>query len=163
MTGPISSTKAKVFMEAAGTPCDTITAYDALTWLRVKRLSSYGDIGETAAAIEYTDVDEGEDHVLKGSVNRGEFQIELNWDGADAGQAAMQTAFEAIHDINIKVAFPDDPGGVGSQPTRLCFPAAVMSWKHVLGDGKRVVGITYNCRINGRVVKGPRVVPAGGS
>ena len=162
MSGPIASTRSKVFMEANGTPCATLSEYDALTWVRVKRLSSYGDIGETAAAIEYTDVDEGEDHVLKGSVNRGEFQIELNWDGADAGQTAMQEAFEYISDINLKVAFPDDPGGSGGQPTRLYFPAAVMSWRHVLGDGKRVVGISYTCRINGRVVKGARVVPSGG-
>lgn len=161
MTGPISATKAKVFMEAAGTSCDTLAAYDALTWLRVKRVGSYGDIGETAASIEYTDVDEGEDHVLKGSVNRGEFQVELNWDGADEGQAAMATAFESVTDINLKVAFNDDPGGTGSKPTRLFFPAAVMGWKHTLADGKRVVGITYTCRINGRIIRGPRVVPVG--
>ncbi|PWC73082.1 hypothetical protein TSH58_05145 [Azospirillum sp. TSH58] len=143
-------------MEAAGTACANVAAYDALTWVRVKRFSSYGEIGETAAAIEYTDVDEGEDHVLKGPVNRGEFQIELNWDPSDPGQTAMQAAFEALNDINVKVAYNDDPGGTNSKPTRLFFPAAVMSWKHVLGDGKRVIGLTYSCRINGRIMKGDR-------
>ncbi|MBK3799450.1 hypothetical protein GAY33_09460 [Azospirillum brasilense] len=163
MSGPLSASKAKLWMEATGTPCATIAEYDALTWVRTKFVGNFGDLTETFAAIEYTDVDEGEDHVLKGNLSRGQFQVDLNYAGtADAGQVAMQTAFDSIENVNIKVTLNNDPGGTNSKPTRFCCPAKVMEKKYMLGDGKRVVGLSFILRIDGKILKGDPVVGSGG-
>ena len=160
MSGPTSASKAKLWMEATGTSCADITAYDALTWTRVKFVGNFGDLTETFAAIEYTDVDEGEDHVLKGNLSRGQFQVDLNYAGTDTGQVAMQTAFESVENVNVKVTLNNAPTGANSKPTRFCFPAKVMEKKYMLGDGKRVVGLSFVLRIDGKILKGD---PSAGS
>lgn len=156
MGKPVTASKTRLYVELAGTVCDTVNDYDALTWVRVAHIANYGEFGPQYQEITYTDVDEGVVHRLKGALDNGSLQVELNRNPEDAGQSDLIAGLDQYDNVNVKIELNDKPAGVGAKPTRFFIPAKVMSRRTNIGDGNRVVGDTLQLGIDGALLEGPR-------
>lgn len=156
MAKAISTAKMKVFVEASGTECDTITEYDALTWVKVGNLLDVGEFGAQYQEVTYTTIDEGVVHRLKGALDNGTFQLLTARDPEDVGQSDMLEGLDSYENVNIKVELNNKPSGVGAKPTRLCFPAKIFSYKNQFGDANQIVKANINVGIDGFIIEGAR-------
>ncbi|SMH29750.1 hypothetical protein [Azospirillum agricola] len=156
MAKAISTAKMKVYVEA-GTECDTLSEYDALTYVRVGMLLDVGEFGAQYQEVTYTTIDEGVVRRLKGALDNGTFSLSTARVPEDVGQADMLEGLDSYENVNIKVELNDKPTGVGAKPTRFYFPAKIFSYKNQFGDANQVVKANINIGIDGFIIEGARV------
>ncbi|WP_434619192.1 hypothetical protein [Azospirillum sp. B2RO_4] len=153
--GAISTAKMKVYIEA-GTACDTLTEYDALTWVKVGNLLDVGEFGAQFQEVTYTTIDEAIVHRLKGALDNGTFSITVARNPDDEGQGDVLAGLDSYENVNIKVELNDKPAGAGAKPTRFCYPAKIFSYKNQFGDANQVVKAVINIGIDGGIIEGAR-------
>lgn len=153
--GAITASKTKLSVGGT-TACDTVSEYDALTWVAVSDVTNYGEFGPQYQEITYTPIETGVVKRLKGALDNGNLQLELARNPDDAGQADLIEALASYDNINVKVELNDKPTGAGAKPTRFFFPCKVMAYRPVIGDGNRVVGATVQLGIDGDVLEGAK-------
>lgn len=155
MAKAISTAKMRVFIEA-GTECDTLSEYDALTWVRVGQLLDVGEFGAQYQEVTYTTIDDGIVHRLKGALDNGTFSITVARNPEDEGQGDVLVGLDSYDNVNVKVELNDKPAGVGAKPTRFCFPAKIFSYKNQFGDANQVTKAVINVGIDGFIIEGAR-------
>ncbi|KAA0592946.1 hypothetical protein J2848_005698 [Azospirillum lipoferum] len=156
MAKAISTAKMKVFVDTSGTECDTITEYDALTWVKVGNLLDVGEFGAQYQEVTYTTIDEAIVHRLKGALDNGTFSLTVARNPDDAGQGDVLEGLDSYENVNVKVELNDKPAGVGAKPTRFCYPAKIFSYKNQFGDANQVVKAVINVGIDGFIIEGAR-------
>lgn len=132
---------------------DTIAEFEALTWIHVGEIENFGEFGDEAQEVTFTSVTDGRVRKFKGAFNAGNMTLQLGFDGADTGQAALKAAQAdtSSSDYGFRVSLNDGSSGSPSQPTIFYFRGKVMSNKTVVGGvndiAKRNVTIGINSTI----------------
>lgn len=156
--GAISTAKMKVFIETAGTECDTLAEYDALTWVKVGNLLDVGEFGAQYQEVTYTTIDDAVVRRLKGALDNGTFSLLLARNPDDVGQGDVLEGLDSYTNVNIKVELNDKPTGAGAKGTRFYYPAKIFSYKNQFGDANQVVKANVNVGIDGFIIEGARGV-----
>ncbi len=151
----IATAKMKVFVEA-GTECDTLSEYDALTWVRVGNLMDVGEFGAQYQEVAFTTIDDAIVNRLKGALDNGTFSLTVARNPDDEGQADVLAGLDSYDNVNVRVELNDKPAGAGAKPTRFNFPAKIFSYKNQFGDANQVVKAVINIGIDGFIIEGAR-------
>ena len=158
-TGVVTSAQTKLYvagLHATGT--DTVVEWDALTWVEVGDVVSYGEFGASFEEITHQPVSDGNTYKFKGTRNDGSLALNLGRAPADAGQAVLITALDSYKDYDFKVELNDAPNALtGFKNTRMFFAGKVMSYTPAIPSSNSVVGSTCNISINGRILEGAAV------
>lgn len=154
--GKISTPKTKLYIAEEQAACDTVAEYEALTWVPVAGIVDLGEVGAEYKDIEYETLDDGLIHRLKGALDSGKMAVKLARDPANPGQSAIISALPDYENYNFKIAFNDAPKTAGANPTRLFFPAKVMSYKTSIGSGSKLVEASTGLNLDGEVLEAAR-------
>ena len=99
--------KTKLYIAAALPATDTLSAFQALTWVQVKGVSSIGSIGFTHNMIEVPDLESGINLQLKGAETGQAASIVFRAIDGDAGQEDVQAAAPTRTEVALKIMDPD--------------------------------------------------------
>lgn len=136
---------------------DTEIAYDALTWVEVGEITSFGEFGASYNEITHNPVGSRKTYKFKGARNDGSLQLTLGRDPSDAGQADLTEALDSDSNYAFKVELNDLPSGVGAKPTRFFFPGKVMSYTANIGGVDGVIQSTCQISIDGNILEAAQV------
>lgn len=158
-TGVVTSALTKLYVAGVhATATDSLSEWDALTWVEVGDIVAFGEFGASFEEIVHMPVSDGQVYKFKGSKNYGSLALNLGRAPADTGQAVLITALGVYTAYDFKVALNDDPGGSGSKPSRMFFEGRVMSYTTSIPSTNSIVGATCNISINGSILEGAKVV-----
>jgi hypothetical protein len=87
--GAVSGTK--LFITDPGMPVGSPDP-----WVEIKDIASLGNIAESFSAINVSSIGDGDDYTLKGQRQFPNFEVTLNQNLADAGQADLRDASQAV-------------------------------------------------------------------
>ena len=99
MADPRTNSGAKLYIAVDGTgdalPQNTdlnLAAYQALTWLEISNVGSFGETGTNTNVVSYDTLDTEVTKKGKGISNAGDAELELARDPADLGQIELRAA-----------------------------------------------------------------------
>ncbi len=143
MTEPTVTVKAKLRI---GT---TLADASSDAFQAVAGVTDFGEFGGEATVSQTTHVEDGIVRKFQGSINYGTMTVQINHIFDDAGQAALQSAFEDTAPYNIQLQLND--GAVSG--TRWDFKAIVSSFKINFGDANAKVDGTVTLNLTSKPVK----------
>lgn len=88
-----------------------LVGYDALTWLQIGSVGSFGETGSNTNILSYDTLDDDVVQKGKGMTNAGDPEIELARSGTDLGQLELRAAALTKDSYAFKYEL-DDSGGV---------------------------------------------------
>jgi hypothetical protein len=96
----------------------TKTAYEALTWVEVVGVGSFGEVGTQTNILTYDTWDTDVIQKAKGMSNAGDPEVEVARNPSDTGQTALRTAADTNNNYAFKITRNDTPSG-GTSPTTI--------------------------------------------
>lgn len=134
------------------TPCVTLVAYQALTWVEIGEVEDGGEFGDESSAVNFTALKDARTRKFKGPRDAGTMAISVGDDPNDVGQIALAAAEQSPLDYNIKVLLNDQitPTGHGSEHY---FAGKIMSRRKNVGGVSNVVKGRYSVGINTGIVE----------
>ena len=117
------------------------TQTNALTdvYTSVGEVRNIGDFGRVYNQIEHSVLSDRNVQKFKGQRDDGTLEVELGYDAADTGQAALKTALDSDSDYNIRITLNDASSVSGSHGTLFHMKAKVMQEVKMLGDANNIV------------------------
>ena len=144
------TTGTKVFIGPA-TTSDDVETYEALTtYVEVKLVESFGEIGDESSVITFNSLSDGRVRKRKGLRDSGTTTINCGVDRDDPGQTAMIAAEKSKARYAFKITTPD-PDGVGSA-TETYFGALVTSARTNRGANNAVVMRSFGLALDTEVI-----------
>ncbi|GGO89019.1 hypothetical protein GCM10011348_45790 [Marinobacterium nitratireducens] len=92
----------------------TEAQFDALTWLEVKQVGSFGETGSNTNILTYDTWDTDVSQKAKGITNGGDPEVEVARVGTDPGQIQMRAAALTKHSYAFKIEHDDSLGTNGT-------------------------------------------------
>jgi hypothetical protein len=132
---------------------DTIVEYDALSYTELGEVEDIGEFGDQANPVNFTALADGRVRKLKGSMDAGNLQAIVGFDGNDAGQLLLPAALASKKDYAFKVVLNDGADGSPSQDTVFYFRGKVMSKTVNPGSVDNIVRSTVNIGINSEILE----------
>ena len=124
----------------------------------IKPIEDAGEGGDESTEIEFTAVGEGRTETFKGTKKGTPMDLSLGFVPSDAGQVALEAAYNASSHLNynFKLELNDDPGGSGSNPTAFYWAGKVTQHRTRFGGANNVVMRLARISVDTRTV----VIPA---
>jgi hypothetical protein len=133
---------------------DTVTEFAALSYTLVSGVSNIGDFGDTSSVIKFDVIDENRTRKSKGTRDGGALPLVMALDDTDAGQIALETAFNSASAYAIKVEFNDKLTGGGTN-TKRYFYGKVTSYSINSGAANDIVRRTCNIEVDSNIYTQP--------
>ncbi|HVI92274.1 MAG TPA: hypothetical protein VM659_28550 [Dongiaceae bacterium] len=109
-------------------------------WTLIGRVITMGEWGGKDDLIDFVDLGTGIHIKLKGPTNAGSMACGMARVPSDAGQAALQAAYDdKVNDYNFKVTLPDTPSHTGGTPTTQKFKGKVMGYTTNIQNANSVI------------------------
>jgi hypothetical protein len=143
----------KIYISNAVSDSDTLSEFEAETYVEIGEVVSIGEFGSEFSAITFTALGDRLVRKFKGSEDPGTIALELGRDISDTGQAAVFTALGSDDDYAIKVTLNDQITPSTGNPTTFYFRAKVMSYRTNIGNVDQVVGATCSLGITTRPIE----------
>lgn len=107
-----SNAGSKIYICTTAQDADlTQTEFEALTWVEVKGIGSFGETGVQTNILTYDTWDTDVVQKAKGMSNAGDPELELARIVGDAGQVALRTAADTNNNYALKMVRNDMPAG----------------------------------------------------
>lgn len=135
MSGVTTGSGSKIYISATLPTTNNKTGYDALTWIKIGKVSNIGEYGSTYETVNFTDIESRVTEQLKGNMSLGNLPLTLGSLPADAGQVKLLEALSSDNNYAFKV---DRKDGVID-----AFQGKVMSFKPTV-QGGAVLSINAN-------------------
>jgi hypothetical protein len=116
-------------------------------WTEVEEIENFGDLGDSAQAINFTAVKDGRVRKLKGPKDAGTMQIVVAVDELDEGQVALVAAEKTDFNYAFKIVYADERDE-GYSPTTDYFGGLVMSRAKTIGGASDVTKRTFMIGVN---------------
>lgn len=87
-------------------------AFEALTWVEIKKVGDVSGVGTTANVLTYNTLGDDVSQKGKGVRNGGDWNIELARVYNDTGQDALRVAADSNLDYAFKLEYSDSPDGI---------------------------------------------------
>jgi len=152
------STNCKLYIgPVAADTVDTSGEFAALSYTEVSQLLNLGEFGDSANSIVAAYLNTGRNEKYKGIRDAGTMAVEVGYDAANAGQAALIAAEATASNYAIKVTLNDEGAGSPSNPTTFYFRGQVMEKRIGIGGPDSVVTMSASIAVNSPVITVPAV------
>ena len=143
------------------TGADTVTEYEADTYVQVGEIEDLGEFGDTCNPVNFTSLNDGRVRKYKGTADAGNMTMVVGFDSGDAGQKAVAVAHKdrSKGNYNVKVTLNDgDPDATPAiLPTTFYYGVKVMNNTVAAGQADNVVRRNVTLAINTDIIE----IPAG--
>lgn len=130
---------------------DYFEAIGAGDWTEVEEIETFGELGDSSQAINFTAVKDGRVNKLKGPRDAGTMQIVVAVDELDDGQVALVAAEKTNFNYAFKVVYADERDE-GYSPTTDYFGGLVMSRAKNIGGAMDVTKRTFAIGVNTQII-----------
>lgn len=134
------------------TPCATLAAYQALTWVEVGEVEDAGEFGDESSAVTWTALKDGRTRKMKGPRDAGTLALAVGDDPNDVGQIALAAAEQSPLAYNFKVVLSDKITTAGNNSEHY-FNGPVMSRRKNVGGVSNVVKGRYSVGVNTSILE----------
>lgn len=135
-------------------------AFAADVWTAINNAENLGRVGGEWGTEDMTKTPAGDpggpvyEARMKVTRKATSMQLILGLNAADAGQGALQAAFDSLHPFAFRIDFADAPAlGPAPTPSKRLFIALVTSTDDVLDSANRVVGTACELILQSSVVR----------
>lgn len=139
----------KFFIGPANNDANDATAYGLLTFEEVGEVETWGNFGRTYNSVTFNAMGDRRTRKMKGTYNEGDPTFTVAFDGADAGQAAVEAALDSDDDYAIKLELSDG----ATTNTIFYFRAKIMGAAFNLGNSEAVIRRDIQLGINSDIVR----------
>lgn len=129
---------------------DTISEFEALTWVEVEPVENIGDFGDEAAAVTFSALKDGRVRKMKGARDAGTLAVVVGHNPSQTGQAQMITAEGTKFNYGFKVEIPDAPSNLYTN-SFFYFRGKVMSKRMGVGGNGDVTKRTFNVGVDSQI------------
>lgn len=133
---------------------DTLTEYEADTYVEVGEVESLGEFGDESASVSFTSLGDARVRKSKAARDAGTIALTCGRDPHDDGQNALKAAERTKFEYNIKVVAADNLDA-NDPPTIYYFRGLVMSARENYGANDNIVRTTFNIGINTEILEIP--------
>ena len=155
MADPRTNSGAKLYIAVDGTgdalPQNTdlnLAAYQALTWLEISNVGSFGETGTNTNVVSYDTLDTEVTKKGKGISNAGDAELELARDPADLGQIELRAAALTRDNYAFKYEQDDQITPTTGNGTTYYNRGLVAGPRHPNGRNEAVVLEVYTLGMN---------------
>lgn len=131
---------------------DTAAEYAALTWVEVKHVEDYGEIGDESGQVTFTSGSDGRTRRFKGPRDAGAVVIIAGKDARDPGQIALKAAEANKFKYDFKLELADAPDANDTN-TIYYWYGQVFSQRDRLGTVDNVVRSVFTLGIDTKPIE----------
>jgi hypothetical protein len=117
------------------------------TFVEIGEINDLGSIGLSYNQVTAISIGNRNERIFKGTRPAIQYQIKLNRDPYDSGQAMLKTAEASDEFYNFKLVLNDATGGL-TTPTTSTFEALVMSYPIEMNGPDTIVGATVTIAVD---------------
>lgn len=134
----------------AASSVDTVTEFEALTWVEIELVESLDAYGDTSGEVTFNALKDGRTRKAKGSRNGGSPTLTVGYDFSDPGQAALRAAQKTNSKYAFKVVIPNRLAAPGDDQVDY-FRALVLSDPKNVGNTDTVIRQTFQLSIDSEI------------